>query len=247
MGDFNLKHRSWSPTGNSVGGIKLYNFTRNCGFCITAPTEPKRIPDRGNERPSNIDFSISSGLSNITAESMFDLSSDHNSVLFTFMPDFYFSYSHNCRTFTNWNMFQLILHSSIPGNPSINNHQDINSAITNLFRTNPCLHQPEQHHQAYQTPDYLHPSFHQIEDPRKKIILSEANSNPNAIHKITARNRKPIKIPPLLGHHGLVYSIQDKANLFMETLEESFKENPTPYDDNHIDLLDSEVRRYFRN
>ncbi|GFR01517.1 hypothetical protein TNCT_225561 [Trichonephila clavata] len=65
-----------------------------------------------------------------------------------------------------------------------------------------------------------------------------------------ARNRKPSQIPPLLGHYGLVYSIQNKANLIMETLEESNprkKENLTPYNDDHIDLVDREVRRYFRN
>ncbi|GFR00104.1 RNA-directed DNA polymerase from mobile element jockey [Trichonephila clavata] len=84
LGDFNLKHRSWNPDGNGRGGAQLFNFTRNCGFCISAPTEPTRIPHHHNARPSIIDFAISSGLSNITAKSMFDLSSDHNPVFFTF-------------------------------------------------------------------------------------------------------------------------------------------------------------------
>ncbi|GFS47228.1 putative RNA-directed DNA polymerase from transposon X-element [Trichonephila inaurata madagascariensis] len=250
-----------------------------------APTEPTRIPDRGNERPSIIDFAIPSCLSNIAAESMFDLSSDHNPVLFTFTPDFHFSYSHNCRTFTNWNKFQLLLHSSIPGNPSINNHQDIDSAVTNLSeQIHTSINQSSitkhiKHHTTFiplstklkireknrlrklwqfyrYTPlkvevNRLKRSIHRDLQATKEYawdqILSEANSDPNAIHKITARNRKPVQIPPPLSHHGLVYSIQEKANLFMETLEESFKENPTPYDDDHMDLEDHEVRRYFRN
>ncbi|GFQ93748.1 hypothetical protein TNCT_418081 [Trichonephila clavata] len=89
------------------------NFARNCGFCISAPAKPTRIPHHHNARPSVIDFAMSSGLSNITAETMFDLSSDHNPVLYTFTFDFNFSYSHNCITFTNWNKFQLLLHSSV--------------------------------------------------------------------------------------------------------------------------------------
>ncbi|GFQ93745.1 uncharacterized protein TNCT_418071 [Trichonephila clavata] len=78
-------------------------------------------------------------------------------------------------------------------------------------------------------------------------ILSDANIDPKAIHKLLARKRKPVIIPPLLGYHGLIDNIQDKANLFMEVLEESFKENCLPYDDDHIDLVDREVHRYFRN
>ncbi|GFR01515.1 hypothetical protein TNCT_225551 [Trichonephila clavata] len=42
-GDLNLKHRSWNPTSNSIGG---YSFMRNCGYCIMSPIKPTRIPDR---------------------------------------------------------------------------------------------------------------------------------------------------------------------------------------------------------
>ncbi|GFR12221.1 nucleic-acid-binding protein from transposon X-element [Trichonephila clavata] len=86
LGDFNLKHKSWNPTGNGPGGTQLFNFARKCGFCISAPAEPTRIAHHHNARSSVIDFAMSSGLSNITAETMFDLSSDHNPVLYTFTP-----------------------------------------------------------------------------------------------------------------------------------------------------------------
>ncbi|GFQ96916.1 putative RNA-directed DNA polymerase from transposon X-element [Trichonephila clavata] len=168
--------------------------------------------------------------------------------------------------------------STIPGNPSINIHQDIDTAITNLTeQIHASINQSSiTKHIKHQTTFIPHSTrlkireknrlrqlwqFYRYPPLRAELnrlkrsirrdlqatkehawdqILSEANSDPNTIHKITARNRKPAQIPPLLGHHELVYSIQDKANLFMETLEESFKENPTPYNDDHIDLVDRE-------
>ncbi|GFX34211.1 RNA-directed DNA polymerase from mobile element jockey [Trichonephila clavipes] len=45
---------------------------------------------------------------------------------------------------------------------------------------------------------------------------------------------------------GLVYDTLDKANLFAETLEETFTENPEPYDDDHIEDVERQVRRFFR-
>ncbi|GFW55145.1 hypothetical protein TNCV_784041 [Trichonephila clavipes] len=53
-------------------------------------------------------------------------------------------------------------------------------------------------------------------------------------------------LPPLLGYRGLVYDTLDKANLFAETLEETFTENPEPYDDDHIEDVERQVRRFFR-
>ncbi|GFW08829.1 RNA-directed DNA polymerase from mobile element jockey [Trichonephila clavipes] len=43
---------------------------------------------------------------------------------------------------------------------------------------------------------------------------------------------------PLLGFQGLVYGTRKKADLFVDTLEDSFQENITPYDDDHIDKVD---------
>ncbi|GFX76075.1 RNA-directed DNA polymerase from mobile element jockey [Trichonephila clavipes] len=37
---------------------------------------------------------------------------------------------------------------------------------------------------------------------------------------------------------GLVYGTREKADLFVDTLEDSFQENITPYDDDHIDKVD---------
>ncbi|GFW01480.1 uncharacterized protein TNCV_4037831 [Trichonephila clavipes] len=41
--------------------------------------------------------------------------------------------------------------------------------------------------------------------------------------------------------------ITGKANLFADTLEESFKENTDPYDDERIENVERQVRRYLSN
>ncbi|GFR12544.1 RNA-directed DNA polymerase from mobile element jockey [Trichonephila clavata] len=282
LGDFNLKHKSWNPTGNGQEELSS-SISRetvvSLSLYISAPAQPTRITHHHNARPSVIDFAMSSGLSNITAETMFDLSSDHNPVLYTFTPDFNFSYSHNCTTFTNWNKFQLLLHSSVPGNPSINNEDDIDFAVSNLTEkihasinqssiTKHIKHQitfiPLSTRMKFREKNRLRklwqfcrypPLKAELNKLQKAIrmelkthkehlwdeILSDANIDPNAIHKLIARKRKPVILPPLLGYHGLIYNIQDKANLFMEVLEELFKENSSSYDDDHIDLVEREV------
>ncbi|GFV51029.1 probable RNA-directed DNA polymerase from transposon X-element [Trichonephila clavipes] len=77
--------------------------------------------------------------------------------------------------------------------------------------------------------------------------LVESGGSPNNIHKFIARmNRKPVSYPPLLGSQGLVFGTREKADLFVDTLEDSFQENRTPYDDDHIDEVDRVVRRFLR-
>ncbi|GFX26159.1 probable RNA-directed DNA polymerase from transposon X-element [Trichonephila clavipes] len=61
------------------------------------------------------------------------------------------------------------------------------------------------------------------------------------------RKRNPLSTPPLLAFQGLVYGIRKKADLFVDTLEDSFQENRAPYDDDHIDKVDRTVRRFLRN
>ncbi|GFS45819.1 putative RNA-directed DNA polymerase from transposon X-element [Trichonephila inaurata madagascariensis] len=108
----------------------------HCGRRLQRETsilEPKPpIPRHQNQLPNVIDFGVSCGLSNITVESKYDLSSDHNPV--HFVVNFNFNNSHllNCKTITNWHKFQDILSTTIAGNPPINNIDDIEEAISNL-------------------------------------------------------------------------------------------------------------------
>ncbi|GFW38662.1 nucleic-acid-binding protein from transposon X-element [Trichonephila clavipes] len=78
--------------------------------------------------------------------------------------------------------------------------------------------------------------------------LVECSHTNDSLHKLIARaKKKPVIYPPLLGFQGLVYGTREKADLFVDTLEDSFQENITPYDDDHIDKVDRTVRRFLRN
>ncbi|GFU83512.1 hypothetical protein TNCV_3025591 [Trichonephila clavipes] len=46
---------------------------------------------------------------------------------------------------------------------------------------------------------------------------------------------------------GLVFRNEEKADCFVDNLEESFTENRTPYDDDPIDKVDRTIRRFLNN
>ncbi|GFY76942.1 putative RNA-directed DNA polymerase from transposon X-element [Trichonephila inaurata madagascariensis] len=135
VGDYNAKHSTWNrhPRPNPAGTI-LQKFARNCGFVITAPGEPTLISRRRDGNDSTIDFGVSCGLNNIQARSVYDLSSDHNPVIFTLTPNSAYTYAHNCCTFTNWERFQDILSVTVPGNPRISDKDGIERAVENLTK-----------------------------------------------------------------------------------------------------------------
>ncbi|GFQ63993.1 histone H2A [Trichonephila clavata] len=134
VGDFNARHNTWSPnSSNNSAGTALARFVRSTGFLLTAPNGPTRTPARG--RSSTIDFGLSCGINDITAKAIPDLSSDHEPVHFVIATTSSTPFKQNCKTFTNWNKFQDLISSSIPGNPPpITNSTDIDQAI-NYFNS----------------------------------------------------------------------------------------------------------------
>ncbi|GFY08598.1 RNA-directed DNA polymerase from mobile element jockey [Trichonephila clavipes] len=102
---------------------------RNCGFLLLYSSQPPTVPSRANVRPATIDFGISCGLGDILVETQSELSSYHNPVQFIIPTTNNRLYAQNCITFTNWNLFQKILHSTIPGNPKISNANEIDEKI----------------------------------------------------------------------------------------------------------------------
>ncbi|GFQ81487.1 histone H2A [Trichonephila clavata] len=133
VGDFNARHNTWSPnSSNNPAGPELARFVRSSGFLLTAPNGPTRTPARG--RSSTIDFGLSCGINDITAEAIPDLSSDHEPVHFVIATTSSTPFKQNCKTFTNWNKFQDLISSSKPGNPPITNSTDIDQAI-NYFNS----------------------------------------------------------------------------------------------------------------
>ncbi|GFR17519.1 RNA-directed DNA polymerase from mobile element jockey [Trichonephila clavata] len=133
VGDYNAKHQTWSPhsTINQCGRV-LNKFIKNCGFLLSYSSEPTIVPYRTNQRPATIDFGISCRLDNILVETQAELSSDHNPVQFIIPEANNSPYAQNCTTFTNWNRFQELLTTSVPGNPKINNTEEIEANIDQL-------------------------------------------------------------------------------------------------------------------
>ncbi|GFU19954.1 putative RNA-directed DNA polymerase from transposon X-element [Trichonephila clavipes] len=120
VGDYNAKHSTWNQNrrGNTAGA-RLFHYANTCGLVISAPNDPTRIPQRQNQHPSVIDLGVSCGINNITVESRYDQSSDHNPVHFVVKLNFKTSHLLNCKTITNWNKFQDILSTTIAGNPPL--------------------------------------------------------------------------------------------------------------------------------
>ncbi|GFT14625.1 RNA-directed DNA polymerase from mobile element jockey [Trichonephila clavipes] len=77
----------------------------------------------------------------------------------------------------------------------------------------------------------------------------DANIDTDTLHKLVAGNNSNNNIiyPPILSSRGLVFGTKEKADCFVDNLEESFTENRTPYDDDHIDKVDRTIRRFLNN
>ncbi|GFX47082.1 nucleic-acid-binding protein from transposon X-element [Trichonephila clavipes] len=164
VGDFNAKHTSWSATPhNNPAGNAIVRLVRANGFLLTAPNGPTRVPTRG--RPSTLDFGITCGINNITAEVHSDLSSDHNPVHFVISINSSIPFKQNCKTLTNWYKFQNIIATSLPGNPQISDNEEIEEAIVN-FNT--------QIHNAINQASKFKPILHSISNiPFKPDSKSE--------------------------------------------------------------------------
>ncbi|GFW38623.1 probable RNA-directed DNA polymerase from transposon X-element [Trichonephila clavipes] len=80
-------------------------------------------------------------------------------------------------------------------------------------------------------------------------LQKDANIDTDTLHKLVAGNNSNNSIiyPPILSSRGLVFGTKEKADCFVDNLEESFTENRTPYDDDHIDKVDRTIRRFINN
>ncbi|GFS48794.1 probable RNA-directed DNA polymerase from transposon X-element [Trichonephila clavipes] len=77
-------------------------------------------------------------------------------------------------------------------------------------------------------------------------LLTEATPDDDSLYKLvkSVSRKKTFHVPPLVGPMGLHYSTQDKVDLFAESLQSSFQENPEPYDDDFIDHVDERVDNF---
>ncbi|GFV08671.1 RNA-directed DNA polymerase from mobile element jockey [Trichonephila clavipes] len=130
-GDLNAKHASWSPIAQqNVAGHTIRRFCDSTGYSLNAPLEPTHF--HKNLRNTVIDLAICKGMTITDVTSIPELSSDHNPVLFEVCLDNFTAPALSTYAFPNWKKFQDILTNTLPGNPIINNTNDIETAISNF-------------------------------------------------------------------------------------------------------------------
>ncbi|GFX52994.1 probable RNA-directed DNA polymerase from transposon X-element [Trichonephila clavipes] len=245
VGDFNAKHTSWSATPhNNSAGNTIVRLVRANGFLLTAPNGPTRVHTRG--RPSTIDFGITCGINDITAEVHSDLSSDHNPVHFVISINSSIPFKQNCKTLTNCQQVQaypsLYIQYPLP-NPTQNPRKNRLRKLWQRTQYPPLKAEVNRLQRIIRTE--LKNSKEHVWDSLQK----DANIDTDTLHKLVAGNNSNNNIiyPPILSSRGLVFGTKEKADCFVDNLEESFTENRTPYDDDHIDKVDRTIRRFLNN
>ncbi|GFU63005.1 probable RNA-directed DNA polymerase from transposon X-element [Trichonephila clavipes] len=80
-------------------------------------------------------------------------------------------------------------------------------------------------------------------------LLTEATPDDDSLYKLvkSISRKKTIHVPPLVGPMGLHYSTEDIVDLFADSLESSFQENPEPYDDDFIDHIEERVHNFLHS
>ncbi|GFV12155.1 RNA-directed DNA polymerase from mobile element jockey [Trichonephila clavipes] len=191
---------------------------------IMAPTAPTYYAARGT--CSILDIAFAKNLILEDINSVNDLSSDHNPVLIDLALNN--SLPKNLRTLksTNWIKFQEIVFNSIPGNPIIDTN-NIDNAINNFTGMITSAISATTVTKVISTPHLRLP--HRIRE------------------LIKIKNRFPDYYPPLAGRNGILYSDDEKAEEFKNNLEATFQENAEPYNDQIIELVESETSDFLAN
>ncbi|GFU76665.1 RNA-directed DNA polymerase from mobile element jockey [Trichonephila clavipes] len=224
FGDFNAHHPCWNPGRPNTHGNTLYNWASAHALEIMAPTAPTYYAARGT--CSILDIAFAKNLILEDINSVNDLSSDHNPVLIDLALNN--SLPKNLRTLksTNWIKFQEIVFNSIPGNPIIDTN-NIDNAINNFTGMITSAISATTVTKVISTPHLRLP--HRIRE------------------LIKIKNRFPDYYPPLAGRNGILYSDDEKAEEFKNNLEATFQENAEPYNDQIIELVESETSDFLAN
>ncbi|GFT87273.1 probable RNA-directed DNA polymerase from transposon X-element [Trichonephila clavipes] len=129
-GDYNAKHTSWGCSSSDPRGNYLLRYITNNNLDLIAPPTPTRY---GYRSASTIDYALIKNLNwPCTADSLAELSSDHNPIRFYFprTPKFVIPPP---QLNTTWSIFTKILTN--PENfdlPVANSTQEIDDQVSNL-------------------------------------------------------------------------------------------------------------------
>ncbi|GFY40642.1 RNA-directed DNA polymerase from mobile element jockey [Trichonephila inaurata madagascariensis] len=77
-------------------------------------------------------------------------------------------------------------------------------------------------------------------------LLTEASPDDDSLFKLvkTIKKNKTFNVPPIIGPMGLLYSTEDKVDLFADSLESSFQVNPEPSDADFVDHVEEKVSNF---
>lgn len=136
LGDLNAKNIAWNCHVNNKNGNSLLKYARNNNVAIEAPYEPTHYPSNIKAKPSVIDIVLLKNLKNISKpQSLSQLSSDHNPVIFTVnfqiqilttKPKYNFNTA-------DWKLFKNTIRNKITNtNPNIENNATLDYQIKKL-------------------------------------------------------------------------------------------------------------------
>lgn len=137
-GDYNAKHTHWGSRLITPKGRQLYMAMETNNLKYISTGEPTYWPTDTNKIPDLVDFCVTKGipLESQTAQSCFDLSSDHSPVLVMIstniletQPPPYLS-----SKYTNWIKFRAILDERLDLNIPLKSDGEIDEAVNQLNR-----------------------------------------------------------------------------------------------------------------
>ncbi|XP_063244507.1 uncharacterized protein LOC134543993 [Bacillus rossius redtenbacheri] len=76
-GDYNCRHVHWGCATTDFRGRGLYRLVREAGLSLVAPSSPTYFPTRAAQRPSVLDFFLSTGVPVLNVATRLALDSDH--------------------------------------------------------------------------------------------------------------------------------------------------------------------------
>ena len=137
-GDYNAKHPWWGSRSISPNpkGKQLYLTILSEGLTPISTGEPTYWPSDTKKLPDLIDFAIIKGIDKkrFTAESCFDLSSDHSPIIIKMDSQIKNKHINNLpyNKQTNWVLYREILNEKINCNISLKSNTELENAIENL-------------------------------------------------------------------------------------------------------------------
>ncbi|GFW55901.1 probable RNA-directed DNA polymerase from transposon X-element [Trichonephila clavipes] len=245
VGDFNAKHTSWSATPhNNSAGNTIVRLVRANGFLPQPLTDPQEFIPAAGPPPSTLESPVGSTISRPKSTRTCQVTTTLSTL--SFRSILQFPSSKTARPSPIASKFKPILHS-----------------ISNIpFQTRLKIREKNRLRKLWQRTQY--PPLKAEVNRLQRIIRTElknskehvwdslqkdANIDTDTLHKLVSGNNSNNNIiyPPILSSRGLVFGTKEKADCFVDNLEESFTENRTPYDDDHIDKVDRTIRRFLNN